>query len=99
MIHRVIRVNRKIQSAKRTAGNGPAIHRWERYVQLRGRGRSRLGVDARSHALFALVLILLTAHCSMRTAFAQPGVPQPNSPLYGGGQNQGQTATGLPAAL
>jgi len=43
--------------------------------------------------------LLLTAHGSLLAALAQPGVPQPNSPLYGGGLNQGQTATGLPPAL
>lgn len=42
----------------------------------------------------AVYCLLSTAYC-----FSQPGVPQPNSPLYGGGLNQGQTATGLPAAL
>jgi len=45
------------------------------------------------------VVLLLTAHCSLLTAPAQPGVPQPNSPLYGGGVNPGQTSTGLPPAL
>src|SRR5215831_16395116 len=46
-----------------------------------------------------VLLLLLTAHCVLLTASAQPGVPQPNSPLYGGGLNQGQTATGLPTVL
>jgi protein SCO1/2 len=50
-------------------------------------------------SLLTLSFLLLTAHCSLLTAFSQPGVPQPNSPLYGGGLNQGQTATGLPPAL
>ncbi len=41
--------------------------------------------------------LLLSANCLL--VFAQPGVPQPNSPLYGGGLNSGQAATGLPPAL
>src|SRR3989475_12629995 len=43
---------------------------------------------------FAIYCLLPTAFC-----FAQPGVPQPNSPLYGGGGNSGQTSTGLPPVL
>ena len=50
-------------------------------------------------SLLTLSLVLLIAHCSLLTAFAQPGVPQPNSPLYGGGLKQGEVATGLPPAL
>src|SRR5438128_7130707 len=46
-----------------------------------------------------VLLLLLTAHCSLLTAQAQPGVPQPNSPLYGGSMRQGEVATGLPPAL
>jgi protein SCO1/2 len=42
---------------------------------------------------------LLTAHCSLLTASAQPGAPQPNSPLYGAAPSLGQTSTGLPKAL
>jgi protein SCO1 len=41
--------------------------------------------------------LLLTAYCLL--AQGQPGVPQPNSPLYGGGLKQGEVATGLPPAL
>ena len=42
-----------------------------------------------------------TVYCLLSTPYslAQPGVPQPNSPLYGGGLNQGQTAVGLPKVL
>src|SRR2546428_13718018 len=46
-----------------------------------------------------VIVFLLTAHCSLVTAQAQPGVPQPNSPLYGGSMRQGEVATGLPPAL
>ena len=40
---------------------------------------------------------LLSAYCL--PAFAQPGVPQPNSPLYGARPVPGQVATGLPKVL
>ncbi len=46
-----------------------------------------------------VLLMLLTAHCSLLTLQAQPGVPQPNSPLYGARPVPGQVATGLPKAL
>ena len=50
---------------------------------------------------FAIYCLLLTAFCILPSAFcfAQPGVPQPNSPLYGGGGNSGQASTGLPPVL
>ncbi len=41
--------------------------------------------------------LLLSAFCLL--AHAQPGVPQPNSPLYGGGMRSGDVATGLPPVL
>jgi protein SCO1/2 len=52
----------------------------------------------------AICCLLLSAYCLLPSAYcllasAQPGVPQPNSPLYGGGLNQGQTSTGLPPVL
>jgi len=43
------------------------------------------------------VCLLLSAYCLL--VFAQPGVPQPNSPLYGGGSNPGQVSAGLPPVL
>jgi len=61
--------------------------------------RRTLSALGSGKAALAILSLLLTAHGSLLTAFAQPGVPQPNSPLYGGGLNQGQTATGLPPAL
>ncbi len=59
-------------------------------------------VRTRSTEARRLACILTTTVYYLLTAvygFSQPGVPQPNSPLYGGGLNQGQTATGLPPAL
>jgi protein SCO1 len=52
-----------------------------------------------AHRLLLTLLVLLTAHCSLLTAEAQPGVPRPNSPLYGGAPESGQTSTGLPPVL
>ncbi len=49
--------------------------------------------------ILPVFVLLLTAHCSLLTAFAQPGVPQPNSPLYGARPVPGQVATGLPKVL
>jgi len=40
---------------------------------------------------------MLSAFCLL--VWAQPGVPQPNSPLYGGGLNSGQASNGLPPVL
>ena len=63
-------------------------------------GRRQKAVS-RNHALgiwrLAIYCLLLAAYCLL--AHAQPGVPQPNSPLYGGGGNSGQTSTGLPPVL
>src|ERR1051326_3696710 len=61
--------------------------------------RQSLSALGCGRAAIVLVILLLTTHCSLLTIFAQPGVPQPNSPLYGGGMNQGQTSVGLPPAL
>jgi protein SCO1/2 len=47
--------------------------------------------------LLTAVCLLLFAFCLL--AFAQPGVPQPNAPLYGARPVPGQVATGLPKAL
>jgi len=44
------------------------------------------------------VFCLLSAACCL-PALAQPGVPQPNSPLYGGGLKPGEVSTGLPPVL
>ena len=44
-------------------------------------------------------LLLLTAHCSVLTSHAQPGVPMPSSPLYGARPETGSVSTGLPAVL
>jgi protein SCO1/2 len=46
-----------------------------------------------------VLLLLLTAHCSLLTAQAQPGVPQPNSPLYGARPGSGPVSSGLPTVL
>jgi protein SCO1 len=50
-------------------------------------------------ARLRILLLLLTAHCLLLTAPAQPGVPQVGSPLYGGPVQSGGVATGLPKVL
>ncbi|HYT50374.1 MAG TPA: SCO family protein [Pyrinomonadaceae bacterium] len=59
--------------------------------------RRRFALPA--HSKIVLIVFLLTAHCSLLTSFAQPGVPQPNSPLYGGSVRSGDVSTGLPPVL
>src|SRR5678816_4421500 len=60
----------------------------------------RLRVLLTAHrSLRTALLLLLTAHCALLTAHAQPGVPQPNSPLYGARPGSGPVAAGLPKAL
>jgi protein SCO1 len=51
--------------------------------------------------LIKIVCLTVAAYCLLPTAycFGQPGVPMPNSPLYGGGTNSGQASAGLPPAL
>lgn len=44
-------------------------------------------------------LLLLTAHWSLLTVFAQPGVPTAKSPLYGARTESGSVSTGLPPVL
>jgi len=60
-----------------------------------GRGFPRVPVSACLHVL----LLLLTAHCSLLIALAQPGVPMPSSPLYGARPETGSVSTGLPTVL
>src|SRR5882762_6453190 len=50
-----------------------------------------------SCGLLTAVCLLLTAFCLL--AQAQPGMPQPNSPLYGARPGSGPVSTGLPSAL
>jgi len=47
--------------------------------------------------LLPAVCLLLSAFCLL--VFGQPGVPQPNSPLYGARPGSGPVSTGLPKAL
>ena len=70
------------------------IRRGDRETR-RGGDFLRVPVSPRLRVMF----LLLAAHCSLLTASAQPGMPQPNSPLYGARPATGQVATGLPNAL
>ena len=91
----------KVFSVARFTGFGinslgaPALKCWAIFKRPL-RGRNQILFCSRA---VIFVVLLLTAHCSLLTVFAQPGVPQPNSPLYGGGGNSGQTSTGLPPVL
>jgi len=80
-------------------------------AETRGRGETnrsramergsflRVSVSPCLRVLFHVLLLLLTAHCSLLTASAQPGVPMPSSPLYGARPESGSVSTGLPAVL
>jgi protein SCO1/2 len=46
-----------------------------------------------------LIVSCLLPPASCRLALAQPGVPQPNSPLYGARPESGPVSTGLPTVL
>ncbi|HXM48906.1 MAG TPA: SCO family protein [Pyrinomonadaceae bacterium] len=48
---------------------------------------------------FVVLCLLLAAHCSLLITHAQPGAPQPNSPLYGAAPAIGQASNGLPKVL
>ncbi len=73
----------------------PALKCWAIFTRpLRG---LYLPLFRRSACFVFAFCLLPTAYCLL--AVAQPGMPQPNSPLYGGGANPGQVSTGLPAAL
>ena len=71
-----------------TRGRGEFSGAWRRFSR-------RVSPSPRLRVMF----LLLAAHCSLLTASAQPGMPQPNSPLYGARPATGQVATGLPNAL
>ena len=51
------------------------------------------------NVITGVFVFLLAAHGSLLSVKAQPGVPLPSSPLYGGGNQGGQVATGLPKVL
>src|SRR5438552_4570077 len=61
----------------------------------RGIGVLRISVSPR----LPVLVLLLTADCALLTAQAQPGMPQPSSPLYGARPESGPVSTGLPKAL
>ena len=55
----------------------------------------RVSVSPYLRVFFALAFLPLYCH----TAFSQPGVPKPSSPLYGARPEMGAVSTGLPKAL
>ena len=60
-----------------------------------------LGTETERRSLSALCCgkAAIFVFCLLLTASAQPGAPQPNSPLYGAAPSLGQTSSGLPKAL
>ncbi len=124
-----------VESAKRTTGNGPAIHRWGRscefesqplkrvagashaapfsvarftgfrfhfsvsYPGLKCRAIFKRPLHGRSVLISKSILLCLLLSAACPLVFAQPGVPQPNSPLYGARPVPGQVSTGLPRVL
>ena len=64
-------------------------------------GEKNLRQRLASWRLPAAICLLLSAYCLLPTAycFAQPGMPQPSSPLYGARPESGPVSTGLPAPL
>jgi protein SCO1 len=65
--------------------------------RLRAGARMLIAPRSAHFRLLAALCLLLCAFCLL--AFAQPGMPRPNSPLYGGAPESGNTSVGLPPAL
>lgn len=63
----------------------------------RALGLARLFLPVPVSPRLPVLLVLLSAACLV--AHAQPGVPRPNSPLYGARPESGNVSTGLPPAL
>ena len=70
----------------------------EKFIETQTERQSLSALCWGKAALYVFFL-LLTAHCSLLTAQAQPGMPQPNSPLYGARPESGPVAAGLPKSL
>lgn len=63
----------------------------------RAPGLARLFLRVPVSPRLPVLLVLLSAACLV--AHGQPGVPRPNSPLYGARPESGNVSTGLPPAL
>ena len=74
----------------------------ERETRRRG-GNLRVRVSPHlrvaSSARLRVLVLLLVVHCAFVAVHGQPGVPRPNSPLYGGAPESGSTSVGLPPVL
>src|SRR5438132_14065440 len=71
-------------------------------LETRRHGEWRSGGDFRRVSVspcLRVLLLMLIACCSLLTGRAQPGMPQPSSPLYGARPESGTVSTGLPKAL
>lgn len=75
------------------------IRRGDTGTRRRGDIERILGVRVSVSRCLRVFLLLLTAHCSLLTTFGQPGMPQPNSPLYGARPGSGPVSSGLPNAV
>ena len=64
-------------------------------------GRASCRLLTAACRLLGAACLLLAAFCFLPAAycFAQPGVPRPNSPLYGARPESGNVSTGLPPAV
>src|SRR5438552_908991 len=104
LVSSILRLNRST-SAERLCLSGQSYFDYQRGCASESARRSLAEVLVRSEterrslaalccgrAAFCLLLLLLTAQ-------AQPGAPQPNSPLYGAAPATGQVSTGLPKML
>jgi len=89
---------RRSTSAERLRLSGRSYFDYQRGSASKSVRRSLSALCCGRAAIYIL-LLLFTAHCSLLTAQAQPGMPQPNSPLYGARPGSGPVSTGLPSAL
>lgn len=94
-----------IKSAPRIFGDSPVtFHSRRRSVPFfrshPALGRMHgLGATMRGTAFFPVAVWLLSLHFLMLSVSAQPGMPQPSSPLYGARPESGPVSTGLPKVL
>lgn len=68
-------------------------------LSLRLPGSPPPRVSASPRLRFRVAALILTGCCLLPNALGQPGVPRPNSPLYGGDVRSGDVSTGLPPVL
>src|SRR4030095_12098501 len=67
--------------------------------ETRRRGERYHGVAVSPCLRVVVIALMLTIQTSVLSVAAQPGVPRPTSPLYGGAPQSGTTSMGLPPVL